>query len=159
MPKVAHAGEFLGDEAELLGFGLLLRDEPGNLLLQLLDALLQLIFLPEPGGAPQVEQLALAIHRVLDVRIIDIVGKLARHRHGVGAVAFGAEAGLARIELVEPLGDDGEIGARHGLVEPDQDIAGLDPVAVVHAYLADDAAGRMLHLLDVGIDDDAALCD
>ena len=159
LPKVAHAGELLVDEAELLGLGVLLRDEPGNLLLQLLDALLQLIFLPEPGVAPQFEQLALGVHRVFDVGIVDAVGQLARHRHGVGAIAFGAEAGLARIELVEALGDDGEIGARHGLVEPDQDIASLDPVAVVHAHLADDAAGRMLHLLDVGIDDDGALRD
>src|SRR6202035_3719851 len=159
LPKVAHARELLGDEAELLGLGLLLREEPGDLLLQLLDALLQLIFLPEPGGAPQFEQLALGIQRILDVRIVDVAGKLARHRHDVGAVAFGAEASLARIELVEAFGDDGEIGARHGLVEPDQNIAGLDPIAVVHAHLADHAAGRMLHLLDVGIDDDGALRD
>ena len=40
------------------------------------------------------------------------------------------------------------------LVEPHDDVAGLDLVAVAHAHLADDAAGRVLHLLDVGIDDD-----
>ena len=28
----------------------------------------------------------------------------------------------------------------------------LDPVAVAHADLADDAAGRVLHLLDVALD-------
>ena len=42
------------------------------------------------------------------------------------------------------------------VVELDEDVAGLDPVAVVHAELADHAAGRVLHLLDVGIDDDGA---
>ena len=35
-------------------------------------------------------------------------------------------------------------------------VAGLDPVAVAHPQLADHAAGRVLHLLDVRIDDDRA---
>ena len=46
--------------ADLLVFGVLLRREAGDLLLQLLDALLQLILLAEPGLAAQIEQLALA---------------------------------------------------------------------------------------------------
>ena len=57
--------------ADLLGLGVLLRDQPGDLLLQLLDALLQLIFLPEPRRAPQIEQLALAGDRLFDVGIVD----------------------------------------------------------------------------------------
>ena len=54
---------------------------------------------------------------------------------------------------------DGEVRLGDGLVEPDHDVARLDAVAVAHAQLADDAAGRMLHLLDVGVDDERARRD
>ena len=85
--------------------------------------------------------------------------QVGREVDGLGAVALGLEPRLARRQLVETLGDDGQIGARHGVVEPHDDLARLDAVAVAHAQLADDAAGRVLHLLHVGIDDDGALRD
>ena len=75
------------------------------------------------------------------------------------AVAFGLVARLARRQLVERLGDDGEVGARLGLVEAGHDIALLDVVAVLDPEVADDPAGRVLHLLDVGIDDELARRD
>ena len=61
LQQVAHAGELLVDESELLILGVLLRGEPGDLLLQLLDALRELILLAEPRGATQFKQLALAV--------------------------------------------------------------------------------------------------
>ena len=64
-PQIPHALEFLIDQRNLFGLGVLLRSQSGNLLVQLLDALLQLIFLPQPRFAPQVEQLALASKRFL----------------------------------------------------------------------------------------------
>ena len=75
---------------------------------------------------------------------------------GLLAVALAFEPSLAGGKFVETLGDDGEVGARDGVVEAHHDIALLDAVAVAHQQFADDAAGRMLHLLDVRIDDDGA---
>jgi hypothetical protein len=125
----------------------------------LLHALLQLILLAEPGLAPQLEQLALAGQRFLDVGIVCRCGELLRRLEGLRAVALGGETRLARVELGKTLGDNGEIGAGHGLVEANENVAGLHPVAVAHPQLADHAAGRVLHLLDVRIDDDRALRD
>ena len=58
--EIAHALEFLVDQRHLLGLGVLLRGQAGDLLVQLFDTLLQLVFLSEPGLAPQLEQFALA---------------------------------------------------------------------------------------------------
>ena len=69
------------------------------------------------------------------------------------------EPRLSRVKPVQTLGDDGKAGAGHRVVEPDQHVAGLHGVTVVDPELADDAAGRVLHLLDVGIDHDRALRD
>ena len=158
-PQIADALELLVDERHFLGLGVLLGGQPGDLLLQLLDALLQLILLAETRGAAQLEQLALARQRLVEVAIVDVAGKLVGQRDGIGAVALGREAGFAGIKLVEALGDDGEIGTGHRLVEAHEDVARLHPVAVVRPDLADHAAGRVLHLLHVRIDDHRALCD
>src|SRR5207237_9125787 len=72
-------------------------------------------------------------------------------------VALALKARAARVELVEAFLNDCQIGTRHGVVETHQNIALLDAVAVANIQLADNAAGRMLDLLDVGIDDDRAL--
>ena len=107
--------------ADFLGLGVLLRGEPGNLLLQLLDALLQLIFLPEPRLRRSSNSLRSLASASLHVGIVELSASSLRHRDCVGAVAFGGETSLARIEFGESLGDDREIGAGHGLVEPDQE--------------------------------------
>ena len=120
---------------------------------------MQLILLAEPRRAPQIEQLAFAGERLLDVGVVDGGRKLLGHRDRLGAVALGGKPRLARIELGETLGDDRQIRLRHGFVEANENIAGLDPVAVAHANLADDTAARVLDLLDVGIDDQRALGD
>ena len=48
-PQIPHALEFLIDQGNLLGLGVLLRGEAGDLLVQLFDTLLQLVFLPRAG--------------------------------------------------------------------------------------------------------------
>ena len=133
--------------------------EPANFLLELHDPLLQLRFLAQAGRAAQFEQLALIGDRVGDRRIAGAGKQFRRERDGLGAVSFGFEPRLARREFVEALGDDGEIGAGDGIVELYEHIACLDAVAVLHVELADDAAGRVLHFLHVGIDDDGAFGD
>ena len=137
-----------------------MRLEAANLLVELLDALAKLRLLAGARAAAQLEQLALAVD---DRGDIGILGARARRSAGnltvLGAVALAFEARLAGGKLVEALGDDGQVGARDGVVETHHDVALLDAVAVAHAQFADDAAGRMLNLLDVGIDDDRALGD
>ena len=119
-------------------------------------ALAQLRLLTGARGAPQLKQLgSLAIASTASgscSRPTSSFGVATRHR----LVALGGEPRLARIELGQPLGDDGKVGARDGLVEAHQDVAFLDAVAVAHAHLADHAAARVLHLLHVGIDDERA---
>jgi hypothetical protein len=105
------------------------------------------------------ERLALARQRLLDVGIVRRRGELLRCLDGFCSVALGSKARLARIELGEALDDNGEVGAGHGLVKANENVAGLHPVAVADAQFADDAAGRVLDLLDVRIDDDRALRD
>ena len=71
-------------------------------------------------------------------------------------VAFRLIARLTRHELVEALGVDRQVGAGLGIVETHDNLASLHNVAVVDEKLADDAARRVLNLLDVGVDDDHA---
>src|SRR5829696_7070489 len=80
-------------------------------------------------------------------------------RDGFGAVALGFETSLAGAQLSQALHQDGEIRLGDGLVEPHHHIARLYAIAVAHAQLADDAAGRVLNFLDVRIDHDEARCD
>jgi hypothetical protein len=58
--KIAYALQFLFDQADLFVLGILLRSEPCDLLLQLRDPFLQLLFLAETALVAQIEQLALA---------------------------------------------------------------------------------------------------
>ncbi len=158
-PQIADALKLLGDNGHFFGLGILLGRQPDDLLLQLLDTLLQLIFLSEARLAAQFEQLALAAKGFLHVRIVGFVRELLRHPDRLGAVPFGAETRLARIEFVETLGDDGQIGPGHCLVETNQNVARLHPITIVRPHFADDAAGRVLHLFHVGIDHQRALGD
>ena len=88
-----------------------------------------------------------------------MVGKFFRHGDRVGAVTLGGEPRLARIKFGEALGDDRQIGLRHRLIELNKNLARFYVIAVVHKQLADHAAGGVLHLLDIGIDDDVARRD
>ena len=71
--------------------------------------------------------------------------------HLRGGVTLSLVARLPRGEFIKRLGDNGKIGARLCVVEANQDIAGLDPIAVAHTHFADHPASGMLNLLDVGL--------
>ena len=116
----------------------------------------KLRFLAVARCPPQLEQLALAVQRRAQ-RPVDAAGKQLGWETRLSARSRSlGEPCLAGPHLVEAFGDDGEVGARDGLVEPHHDVAGANAVAVAHEQFADDAAGQVLHLLDVGIDDDRA---
>src|SRR6185312_12385200 len=72
-------------------------------------------------------------------------------------ITLGFESRFSCGELVESLRDDRQICARDCIVEPDEDIAGFDAIAILHVELADNPASRVLHLFYVGIDDDGTL--
>ena len=93
-PQIADALKLLGDNGHFFGLGILLGRQPDNLLLQLLDTLLQLIFLSEARLAAQFEQLALAAKGFLHVGIVGFVRELLRHLDRLGAVPFGARRAL-----------------------------------------------------------------
>src|SRR5262249_15478958 len=112
----------------------------------------ELALLAFAGGAAHLELLALAVHRLRHVGVVHALEQARREVDGVGAVALRLLARLAGGALVARLDHDPEIGPGLGVVEGPEDIAGLDVIAVAHTQLADDAAGRVLHLLDVGID-------
>ncbi len=127
-----------------------------DLLFELSHSLPELRLLPDARGAPQFEQLALAVDRARDVGVALARQQRRRERDFVRPVAFAREAGLSRVHFCQSLHDDGQVGAHDGFIEPHHDIAGAHPAAVPHHQLADNAAGQVLHLLYVGIDDDRA---
>ena len=105
------------------------------------------------------EQGALGRHDLLNGRLVQTSGELRRHFDCGRPVALGLEPCLAAEILVELLRHDLHVGAGHRLVQADQEIALGDPVALLDPQLADDAAGRMLDLLDAGIDHELAAGD
>jgi len=80
----------------------------------------------------QFEQLALARQRLLHLGLIQAAGELGRHRHAVGAVAFGSKPRLACVEFDQTFIDDRQIRAGNRFVQPDEHIAGFDVIAVAH---------------------------
>ena len=87
------------------------------------------------------------------------MGEFRRQLDVGSPVALGFEANLTAEILVELLRHHLEVGAGQGLVQADQKVAGLNPVAVAHLQLAHDAAGGVLHLLDAGVDHELATGD
>src|SRR5829696_6272079 len=158
-PEIPDALELLADQ---LGFALLRRDLAGealDLLLELRDALPELRLLAGPCALAELEEVALAGHRPGQLGVAGPGEKLRREEDGVDVVALRLKPGEAGLELVQALDHDGEVRLRDGLVEPHHDIARLDLVAVARPQFADDTAGRVLHLLDVRVDDEAARRD
>ena len=85
-------------------------------------------------------------------RLVSSSGKV----DGFGVVPLGQQPRFPRHQLVELGAHDAERGLGHGIVEAQHDLPVLDHAALLDEDLADDAAGRMLHLLDVRLDDDGA---
>ncbi len=149
-PEIVDAFLLADDQLDLLFLGFALGLEAADFLAQLLDPLPELRLLTVARAAAQIEQLAFAIDKRRHFRIgfrarEEIVGEPDR----VEAVALALQPCPARVKLVETLVDDRQVGAGDRVVETNDDVALLDAVAVAHAEFADDAAGRVLHLLDV----------
>ncbi len=154
--EIGDADELLADQLELGFLGLLLGDQAADLLLGLRDALAELRTLAEAGFLARGEQLFLARERRRDRGLVAPGGQLRRKRDRVGVIPLGHEPGVARDQLVELGAHHAEIGARHGVVEAQHHLSFVDRAAVLDQDLADNAAGRMLHLLDAGLDHDRA---
>ena len=109
-------------------------------------------FWPSRVVSPHLEQLALTCEKLCDLGIVLPIKEILRKIGSVVAVLFGFKARATRRKLVDILGDNIEIGLRLRRVETDQHVAGFHTVAVFHVELTDDAAGRVVNRLHVGID-------
>ena len=139
------------DEVDFLVLRDFLRAKADDFFFRLVDALLQLRFLTGTGRPAQIEELVFRRQHLRNIRYIGLLHKLIGKRDGRRAITLGREARLAGVELGQGLCNDREIGPRHGVIEPHQKIAGLDPIAVLDKQFSDHAAGRVLDLLDVRI--------
>lgn len=114
-----------------------------------------------PRLTTQLEQLPLRGDCTIGLGVA-LLGPIEQHlgKHDlVGSIALGLETSLSREQLIDAVGDDRRIGERLGLVEADQNVPCIDPVALPHAQLSDDAASGVLDLLDAQIHHDHALGD
>ena len=123
-------------------------------------ALAQLRFEAFARLAPDFEQPGLAAQHAPDLRVVlargQLIGKIDACRCPQARLP---RARGARANSSSPLDDDRKIGAGLSVVEPDNDVADADQIAVAHPQFGDDAAGRVLHFLHVGVDDELALRD
>ncbi len=151
--------QFFGDDLRLACVCVELRAKTENFVLELGDPLGELRALAFARRTPRIEQPAFGGDDPLRLGIVRPAGEICRNLQCVASVALGFEAPLATEKLIELAGDHLEIGARDGLVETDEQVALRNLVAFAHQDLADNAAGRMLHFLDVAIDDELARSD
>ena len=89
--QAANADQFLVHQRDFLVLGLLLRQQAGDLLVQLRDALAQLRLLPGPAGGANLEQFGFARHHVLDVGIVGAIEQRRRKYDLVEALLFGLQ--------------------------------------------------------------------
>jgi hypothetical protein len=150
--ELADADQFLLDQRDFLFLGLFLRRQPCDFLVELQHPLAQLRLLPGATEHAYLEQLGFARQDIPHIGIVGAIGQHRRKLDSVEAALLGLQPRRARPQAVQRLDDDGQTRLDHGLVEANDNIAGLDNIAVAHPDLADHAAGRVLHLLDVGID-------
>ena len=142
-----RGGQFFLDVAELLLGGAALDVVARNLVLVLLDAFFQGLELLAQCVAAGPEQVLLGGHQRCGVPVAGHLEELPGKRDGVGSVPLRDEPCLPRPQAlvagVEPL----EPGAGLGVVEPREDLPGLDVRAVFHQDLAQDAALQVLDRL------------
>ena len=154
--QVLNAGQFAGDQFELLGLGCDLGFKAGNLLAELGDPALQQILLARARVQARLEQRIFRRQQSSDGILVDAACKLGRNFGPVQTVAFGHQPRDPGAQLIELLAHHLEIGLGLGRVEPHQQIAGRHPHAVMDLDLRDNAAGGMLDGLDVGLNDEIA---
>ncbi len=152
--EIANSDQFLLHQRDLLVFGFLLRGKAGDLLVKLGNALAQLRLLPDPAIDANVEQLGLARHDVPDIGVIGAIEQHPGKLDLVEPALLGLQSCGPRPQAIEVLGDDRQTRLGDGVVEPHHHVAGLDEITVSREHFADNAAGRVLHLLHVGFDDD-----
>jgi len=159
LPQLAHAFELVVDQGDLalLGGDLVLHAH--DLLTQLRNALAQLRLLPAARLPPQLEESRLLAHQSTNVGGGLPLDQLFRKAHPLASILLRFEASLARDELIHVLDDHCQIGARDRLVEAQQEIARLHFGAVADPQLANDTTRRVLHLLNVVVDDEEARSD
>src|SRR5262245_24321268 len=158
--ELGHADQLLADELDLVFLGLLLRHQSGDLFVGLGDALAQLRALAGAATLARIEQLLLAGDGDGDAAFGPRVGHaLLGEGSGLGFLAFGQQPRLARRQFIELRTHHAERRTRDRIVEPDHGLALLDHAAFLHDDLPDDAARRVLHLLDVRFDHDGAGAD
>src|SRR5262249_9310356 len=143
------------DVFDLAVFGLLLGCEATNFLAGLCDPLAQLRALPLTSLAARLEQSFFAEDRAGGA-FPRSVARCVREGHALEPVSFGEQSRFPRHVQIELRLDDPEARARQGVVEPHQDLTGLDLTAFPDEDLSDDAAGRVLHLFDAGLDHNSA---
>ena len=152
--ELADADPLCFDQRDFLDLCLFLGREAGDFLVQLCHAFAQLRFLSGSSIDANLEQFGFAGHDIPDVGIVGAFYQHRRKHDLVDSALLGFKPRRTRPQSVQGLDDDGKARLDDGLVEPHHDIAGLDGIAVAHPHFADHAAGRVLHLLDVRIDDD-----
>ena len=152
--EIGDSHELLPDQLELLFLGRQLRRQAADLLVHLGDPLAQLRALAGPCRLSRLEQLLLAGRCRSNRWIAAPAHQLGREVNGVVAVALGEKPSLPGREFVELGSHHAERRPGHRIIEPQHDLAIFDLPAFLDEDLADDAAGRMLHLLHVGLDDD-----
>src|SRR5262252_2477392 len=155
-PQKSHTFQLAADQLDLALLGVGLLGEALDFLPELRDPLPELRLLAGTGGFAQLEQFLLALHDAADVGMVRTRDQLLRKAELAVIIAFGFQAGLARHQLVDAFDDDGEVRTRDRRVEAHDHVAGVHPHPVPYTQLADNAAGRMLDLLDVRIDDEVA---
>src|SRR5712664_973861 len=157
--ELANADQFLLHQRNFLVFRLFLRRQARDLLVQLRDPLAQLRLLSGPSIDTNLEQLGLARD---DGLYIGVLGPRERHMRKydvVEAPLFGLQSRGPRPQPVEVFGDDRKTRLGNGVIEPHDNVAGLDDIAISRADLADHAAGRMLYFFHVGFDDNRSRRD
>jgi len=91
--------------------------------------------LSAPCLSAQIEQFLLRSDRSLGFGIA-VLRPLQQHPRKcdlVGAVPLGLKSRLRGKQFIEILGDDVGVRKRLGLVQADENVAGVDPVSLTHA--------------------------
>ncbi len=149
--QLLHAREFARDQLQLLGLGRNLRLEADDFLAKLRYLALEQLLLALARRRPRPEQRRLRSQHRLDIVVVQPRRHFGRDRRLGQTIALGDQPGALRPHFVELLADHLKAGLRLRRIQPQQQVAGVDPHAVMDRDLRDHAAGRMLDGLDVGL--------
>jgi hypothetical protein len=130
--------------------------EPVDLLLELVDALVQLLLAPLEHRPADREEPLLSQHDLSNVGAVAARQQLGWEPHSAVTVALGPEPCPLGFEIVQHGFNDGELRPGLGFVEADQQGAGLDLVAILHPDLGNDTPVTMLHPLGIALHHDHA---